>query len=343
MNYKLIIDDLKKWNQDEFVYREYHFAKAGLPNNIHLIDIPSIDLEASNIATHPDIMEIDMRESRFFMNERNVSIIKHPRYLPLFMHQHSFFEMLYVLSGSCIQVLEDTEQTLTEGDICILAPNVLHGLKVYDNSIVLNILVKYSTFSNIFQSSIRDKSQLSLFFSGNLFSKNKINYLLYHTLHDETIRNYILDMYLEQIRLDEYSDRIICSIMTIFFTQLTRRHGKTVEFPDTDDTNTKVNNDIINYILTNYSTVSLQSLSNQFGHSVSYCSKIIKSITGISFSELLRNMRLQKSEHLLTYTQLSISDISHQIGYKNPETYIRCFQRNYSMTPGQFRVSHLNN
>ena len=36
---------------------------------------------------------------------------------------------------------------LREGDICILAPDVDHGIEVFDDSIVLNVLIRYSTFA----------------------------------------------------------------------------------------------------------------------------------------------------------------------------------------------------
>ena len=96
---------------------------------------------------------------------------------------------------------------------------------------------------------------------------------------------------------------------------------------------------ILNYIIQNYASVTLRDVAAQFHFSEPYCSRMIADITGISFSELVTRIRLQNGENLLAHTQMSVADISDRIGYKNPETFIRSFSRNYHMTPSQYRKS----
>lgn len=171
----------------------------------------------------------------------------------------------------------------------------------------------------------------------NLFAKKKYPYLLFHTGKDLVVRNYILDMYLEQTNEDEFSDRIICSLLTIFFTQLTRRHKKTMELSSAGKSKRGNEEALVNYILNNYQTVTLEELSRKFYYSVPYCSKVIKDFSGSTFSELLTSVRLQQGENFLLLTQMSVADISARLGYKNPETFIRVFQRYRHMTPSQYR------
>ena len=291
MNYEALIEELKKWDEDEKFYREvWQRRKKGEPLD-PLYEREDIDPEVREWALDPDTMDPYKTEETFFANGRNVTLVKHPRYLPFFTHQHAFFE------------------------------------------------IRYSTFMDIFYNIIRDKSQIAVFFLGNLFEKDKTRYLLYHTSEDEVIRNYILDMYMEQMHMDDYSDRIICSLLTIFFTQLTRRHGMTVEIPEKAGRKTEYDDEILNYIIQNYNTVTLGDVASRFHFSEPYCSKLIAGITGITFSELLTRIRLQNGENMLAHTQMSIADISEKIGYKNPETFVRSFSRNYHMTPSQYRKS----
>lgn len=291
MNYEALIEELKKWDEDEKFYREvWQRRKKGEPLD-PLYKREDIDPEVREWALDPDTMDPYKTEETFFANGRNVTLVKHPRYLPFFTHQHAFFE------------------------------------------------IRYSTFMDIFYNIIRDKSQIAVFFLGNLFEKDKTRYLLYHTSEDEVIRNYILDMYMEQMHMDDYSDRIICSLLTIFFTQLTRRHGMTVEIPEKAGRKTEYDDEILNYIIQNYNTVTLGDVASCFHFSEPYCSKLIAGITGITFSELLTRIRLQNGENMLVHTQMSIADISEKIGYKNPETFVRSFSRNYHMTPSQYRKS----
>lgn len=337
MNYRLVIENLDTWTKEELFFKEFYEAKQQGRSVKELVKKTEADRDEVENALNPDRIETKMSEEKFFQAGRNAMLIKHPRYYPFFTHQHVFFEMIYVLRGKCIEITNDREAELHTGDICLLAPNVTHGLKCFEDSVVINLLIRYSTFQDIFLNAIRDKSQLSMFFTGNLYEKRKIRYLLYHTDGDEMIRNYILDMYLEQLHKDEYSDRMICSFMTIFFTQLTRMYGRSVEIPDIEDQMSENGRLMINYIINNYSTVSLNMLAKYFHYSVPYCSKIIKEVSGNTFSELLTNIRLQQGENLLSHTQLSIADISDKLGYKNPETFIRAFMRVYHMSPTQYR------
>lgn len=215
MNYEALIEELKKWDEDEKFYREvWQRRKKGEPLD-PLYKREDIDPEVREWALDPDTMDPYKTEETFFANGRNVTLVKHPRYLPFFTHQHAFFE------------------------------------------------IRYSTFMDIFYNIIRDKSQIAVFFLGNLFEKDKTRYLLYHTSEDEVIRNYILDMYMEQMHMDDYSDRIICSLLTIFFTQLTRRHGMTVEIPEKAGRKTEYDDEILNYIIQNYNTVTLGDVASR--------------------------------------------------------------------------------
>ena len=338
MDYEAMLEKFKTWRRDELIYRDYYHMKHDLKSQEELLAKYPDDSGTTEIALHPENIASFSQEDTFICSCRNVSIIKHPRYIPVFYHEHAFFEMIYVLSGECTQRFREQQIQLKAGDLCLMAPNVVHGIEaIRDDCVILNILIRRSTFLDIFYNTVRDKSQISLFFIGNIYAKRKIRFLIFHTDSDTLIRNYILDMYQEQENADEFSDRIICSQLTIFFTQLTRRHREHLEIPDARKERSEYESALINYIISNCSTVTLNSLAEQFHFSVPYCSKLIKSISGMTFTSLLTNIRLQQGEQLLMLSQLSVEDISDKVGYKNPESFIRAFKRQYNMTPSQYR------
>ena len=341
MNYEMVIEELQRWNEDESFYRSFYDFINTKPRNEEelkqFFEGKKPQQRDIDIVLHPSNIHPYETEELFFTSERNVTLIKHPRYIPYFEHQHAFFEMIYVLSGQCKQILNDCTICLEEGELFLMAPNVSHGIEVFDDSVVINILIRHSTFLDIFLNTIRDKSQISLFLLGNMYDKNKIRYLLYHTAGDIVVRNYILDMYMEQMHMDKYSDRIICSLMTIFFIQLTRRHGRTAYVSDTLGRKVEYGTEMLSYIMDHYNEITLADLAEHFHFSVPYCSTIVKTISGVSFSDFITKIRLQQGENMLVHTQMSVADISYQIGYKNPETFIRCFHRYYHMSPSQFR------
>ena len=331
------LQDLNQWGSNEQFFRGFHKAKEKGCEEAFL-SFAEVDEENRSYALDPENIYCITTEEMYFSLGRNISIVKHPRYFPVFVHSHAFFEIVYVLSGTCQQTISGKTFTLQEGDYCMIAPGIRHAISVFeDNSIVINILIRKSTFMDIFFNTIRDKTQVALFFMGTIYEKNRIEYLIFHTGNDEQIRNYVLEMYTEQMGYDDYSDRIMCSLMTIFFSQLTRKYSNTVERKDHAEGHEEYRENVMNYILNNYDTVSIKSLADHFHFSQPYCSKIVKDISGRTFSELLATIRMQQAENMLLYTQLSVENISERIGYANPESFIRSFKKKHGTSPSQFR------
>ena len=332
---------LISWDRDELFYREYwQRVKEGRETS-DLLQNSDVSQDWKNWVCDPSCIDPEITEKNFFREGRNISIKKHPRYFPYFEHHHSFFEMICVLSGSCREVTDGNGLILKKGDIYLLAPNVTHGIEVTDESVVVNVLIRHSTFMDIFLNTVRDKSQIALFFLGNLYEKDRIPYLLYHTGDDERIRGYLLDMIIEQMREDDFADKISCSLLTIFFYQLTRQYAATMETAGTVREKPAYREEMLSYIMANYQTITLKELAGAMHFSVPYCSRLVLEITGYSFSDLVTQVRLQQGENLLSHTQMNVGDISFRIGYKNPETFIRAFTRAYRMTPSQYRKSVL--
>lgn len=335
MGYNAALFDLLKWDRQEFFFRDYYCRND--VERAALLARPNADPDWKRYAQDVHSINANETEERFFASGRNVSLVRHPRYFPFFLHRHAFFEMLYVATGGCTQVINGHEMRLERGDLCLLAPDVEHGIKVFDDSMVLNILIRSSTFLDIFLNAVRDKSHISEFFLGSMYDRSRLPYLVFHTEGDEVLLQYVLDMYAEQELLDDYSDHIICSLLTIFFSQLTRRHGDTAELPSAVQDLSDEGSALMATIMARYASITLVELAEEFHFSVPYCSKLIKRFCGLPFSELIARIRLQQAETLLKTTQLRVEDVGEAVGYKNPETLIRAFRRAYGKTPSQYR------
>ncbi|WP_442852364.1 helix-turn-helix transcriptional regulator [Butyrivibrio sp. AE3006] len=81
-------------------------------------------------------------------------------------------------------------------------------------------------------------------------------------------------------------------------------------------------------------------MAEHFNYSLAHCFRLIKEETGESFSSFVRNIRLQHAESLLVNTNTTIADISSIIGYENPESFIRLFEKIYNMSPSKYRKKH---
>lgn len=87
-------------------------------------------------------------------------------------------------------------------------------------------------------------------------------------------------------------------------------------------------NEIMNYIETNYLTVTLDRLSTQMHLSSPYLSKYIKEKSGGTFGEIVRNVRMKKACILLKNGAMTVENIADSVGYPNVEHFNRLFRKN---------------
>lgn len=122
-------------------------------------------------AFHPDDMDA--------YTGRDVWLLPHPRYSPNVEHTHGFFETFYVLEGSCLHTIQGKTERLPQGRLFFLAPGVRHKLEVYDKSIVINLLIKRKTFSDIFFNTLRVQGTLTSFFLNSMYTQSHWEGLYY--------------------------------------------------------------------------------------------------------------------------------------------------------------------
>lgn len=83
--------------------------------------------------------------------------------------------------------------------------------------------------------------------------------------------------------------------------------------------------------------ITLDLLSQTMNYSTAYLSRLIKKNTGQSFSDLLQDMRLKKSQELLQQTDDRISDIAAKTGYNDVSYFIANFKKKTGVTPKEWR------
>ena len=181
---------------------------------------------------------------------------------------------------------------------------------------------------------------VSEFFSEGLYNSQHINYLIFHTgaTGKANIQKHMIQLYQEHLFHDACSDQIMIGMMTILVGLITRYYLSTVESSLTDNKRQEPDHFmVLNYIQLNLNTVTLTDVAEHFGFSISYCSRLIKASTGLSFNEWRSALRMRRAERMLLNTNKTVAAISEELGYMNPETFIRSFKKFTQMTPTQYR------
>lgn len=336
---------LMQYNDDELFYKELFMSRNNPVKYAKLME--SLDLDAANRRQLiiPEFQAGGYRPTRFgdeFFDtkiHKNVYLQKHNRYTPPYEHDHEFFEIIYVLSGKCENNIFGSTDILKQSDLCLMSPSVKHSIWTEDG-IIIDILLRRSTIQNVFSNIFRGKGIISDFFANSIYLRDFATCLIFRTDGDKNIREQILGMYGEQLDSDEYSESIISNMLMIFFSKLARGYKDTAAYPRTVRAQNESVSQIMSMITDDPAEITLPDIAKRLGYSVVYCSRYIKKITGHTFSELLKKVRLQKAEDLLSNTVISISEISVICGYENPENFNRTFRQNYGIPPSVFREKH---
>ncbi|GBG11515.1 AraC family transcriptional regulator [Paenibacillus agaridevorans] len=97
--------------------------------------------------------------------------------------------------------------------------------------------------------------------------------------------------------------------------------------------------DIKSYIEINYhdSNLSLTSISEKFGLSGNYLSRLFKEEFGESFVSYLIHFRMEKAKQYLKATTEPIQQIANLVGYTHSVSFNRVFKKLAGKTPGEYR------
>ena len=81
----------------------------------------------------------------------------------------------------------------------------------------------------------------------------------------------------------------------------------------------------------------LKELAEQFSLTPNYCSSLFNRITGMTFSQYLTKLRMEKASTLLENKELTIREIAELTGYDDLIYFSKVFKKYYSLTPSQYR------
>ncbi len=95
------------------------------------------------------------------------------------------------------------------------------------------------------------------------------------------------------------------------------------------------------YIKDNYmKKITLREISDYVYLSKSYVSKIFKEEMGISLSEYINKIRIDKSKALLLDRSLSIADVANLVGFEDQSYYTKIFRQVVGLSPGKYKEKH---
>lgn len=257
-------------------------------------------------------------------------------------HWHKEIEIILIKSGEFNLQINSDFYTCKSGDIIIINCEELHYLIAKENvySEFISLVFDISQLN----SSILDSSSVN-FITPILNKKFKLPVIIDT---DCSIYNDLKEIIMKIIKV--YNNRYygfeleIKALMFSFFANIFREN-LVLKKDNTllDDSKALKIKKVIKYIEGNYQNdINISDLSNLCHYNEYHFMRFFKKYTGKTCIQFIKNYRLEKAYILLRNTDLSITQISFEVGFSNVSYFIRSFKEKYKVAPREFRLKSNN-
>lgn len=252
------------------------------------------------------------------------------------LHYHQPLEIIQCERGYYISTIDGIEYKVCPGDILIIPSKMIHTLFPMNDCRGYVHLLDPSIIHDIRSTAlIKDLINNPILISSDLDPElaENVGSILY-MMHDayfgcDALRELTVYSYLLQI-LDKIGNRLMKD-------SLPDREDYCNSAKELVKYNKALNN-VCEYISSHYNEhLSLEEVSEKFGFSTCYFSRIFKDYTNTGFKEYVHAVRIKQSKELLTKSDLSITDISAKVGFETVQSFNRVFLKKTGSTPSGYR------
>lgn len=245
-------------------------------------------------------------------------------------HRHADVEIYYVLSGEANVVINKKNRTIKRGDIALVLPMQSHGTHKSDDN---------QTFMAIFGVSLLKK-----FFAP--FTNREFISSVY-TLTDSDEDKKIKEILEETSRLSKINEQDVELLITsnlyricaFLLDKLCVKDQVKLE----DLTQIEALEKALDLVHYNYfEPISVDDGAKVTGYGKSNFCKIFKKVTGCTFHEFLNKRRIEVSLGLLTQSNMTVTEISQEVGFSEPKTFCRVFREIKGITPLKYKKQQKN-
>jgi AraC-like DNA-binding protein len=253
------------------------------------------------------------------------------------MAKGDFISIRYIYSGDSQITTKASSFTLHQNDICLFSNNFVFSQYLPDEKDIVFTLMfeREYLIQNILQYTKINRIATSFILNYIMEQKHRQNYIIFHGGENDMIR-----LLFENILCEYIDPSPNSTILTENYIRLMMLETFCCNYDCNKEPLNKSNpiaTDILDYIDSHFSSVTLASLSSKFGYNSKYMSRMIRQLTGRGFTEYVNSKRMDRACLLLSNSNLSIHDIIEECGLSNETYFYRCFRTQFHMTPNEYR------
>lgn len=293
---------------------------------------------SSNLSAHPDKPSVSEQMSLSDSILSGAVVAYRKAGYTFGRHLHTNIELYRILSGECYMDIQSETLHCTEGDFIMILPDVVHSFYLNDTS---DCTFQHIHFDpDMFSTIVLDNDGIFpiTLLHAVLFS----SHFYYRLNSDKTIDEHLdklIELYTSSNSLFTAANLNV-ALMNLMLYILDHTE------PVHEYTEPQLQNSYIaytlNYIQKHYTTKILQEdIALQLHISIRYLSKLFKSYMGVTLSNYINIYRINRSIKLMQDTDLTLTEIALQVGFKDSQHYSKVFMNIINATPSHYRKIYL--
>lgn len=245
-------------------------------------------------------------------------------------HVHQFAELCYLLDGSLEVTVNDRLLTLHAGEYLFIAPLRVHGYSTPEScdAVVMafptSILPEAAATDSFARGSGADAPDAAGYFE-SLFVRGGLGTPAFAPADDDRPNR------TKSFYIDLADTRQFIRVRSALGALL----AECVESPDEPTGGTDALAKLLNWLGGRYTEpVTLSDAAKALGYSRNYLSHRVKKLSGMTFPELLANLRVERARGLIG--KMTVLDVALESGFETERSFYRAFKKITGCTPGEY-------
>lgn len=253
-----------------------------------------------------------------------------------FVHSHDFSELVVILQGSAVHIIEGREYPVTAGQVFLIHSGVSHGYKNVDGIEYINVMFQPEQLLQL--SELRLLPGFQALFYIEPFYRKEMNFKGMLTLNEAQLQEAtkLLDLILTEYELQPQGYRLM---IRSYFTALVGLLSRYYQIGSGADDNKALRiGEAVTYIEEHFlQPITLQAMADRAYLSTRQFQRVFTRNYHTTPMDYVIRKRLDYSCTLLRHPNLSISQVALESGFRDQNYYARQFRKVYNCTPSEYR------
>lgn len=245
---------------------------------------------------------------------------------------HTFFEFVYIDSGSIFCVVEDETIELYQGDFYLIPPTRWHSYSAKKDQLATIFIICFDSHSECL--SILDE-KIAL----NKEAKHMVSEILKESKNafvfpfDKKLRPMPLPAFGAQQMVENNIEKLLIHLIRTRINE----NNDIVFVMNSMELENSLSDDIIQLLKKHvYDTLTLARISDETHYSKTFINTVFKKNTGLPIMKYYMTLKIQEAKTLLR-NNVAVTDVANQLKFDSPTYFTKVFKKYTNLTPTDYK------